>query len=373
MGSADAAQSEPAHAIDDVPRGVAAVLEPTIHPEVSVVIPVKNSQQTIRATVDALLAQDYPALAEVLVVGDVGDETWQSLTDVTDPRLVILEHEEVAGKREPATKRDEGLRKARGQILALADSDIVMDSDWLSRAVELLIAQDGGVVCGGMRAVHTSFWARFVDSNTVAAKTPRVPRSYQVTAANFGKYGRKPPITANTIMARDVYDDCPMDDEWGYGYEDYEWFWRVASAGHQILYAAGLTGAHHHRRSFRALAWEYKISANGCANFIRAYPESPLARKRLRQAVLLPLVAACAAAGAAVLAASGAWMILVAAAAALAAGAVISEVVRVRKLEGVAYALAGLALGSLFVLRLCWRLGRSWRPEMPGRRLGRRH
>lgn len=352
----------------DVARGPA----PMVLPEVSVVIPVKNSQRTIRSTVDALLAQDYPALAEVIVVGDVGDQTWRALADIIDARLVIIEHEETPGKREPAVKRDVGLRKARSEILALADSDIIMDRDWLSRAVAMLLEQGGGVVCGGMRAAGTGFWPRFVDGSTLAAKTPRVRRTYEVTAQNFGKYGRKPPVTANIVMARDVYEDCPMNDRWDYGYEDYEWFWRIARTGHQILYAAGLTGAHYHRNNFRALAREYQISANGCANFIRAYPDSPLARKRRWQAVLLPVAALGAVGGAAVVVTAGHGVILLAAGCALAAGFAIREVMRARRIEGVAYAMAGLALGFVFVFSLCWSLASPKRPKRtPRHRLSR--
>jgi glycosyltransferase involved in cell wall biosynthesis/4-amino-4-deoxy-L-arabinose transferase-like glycosyltransferase len=325
-------------------------------PEVSVVIPVKNSQHTIRATVDCLLAQEYPALAEIIVVGDVGDPTWQALADETDPRLLIVEHEEIPGKREPAIKRDVGLRKARGEILALADSDIMMDPDWLSRAVALLIAQRGGVVCGGMRSADDNFWGRFVDGNTLAAKTPRVPRSYKVTARNFGKHGRKPPITANAVMTREVYDNCPMDHAWAFGYEDYEWFWRIARAGHQIFYASGLTGAHHHRRSFRALCREYKISAHGCAEFIRAYPDSPLARKRRKQAVVLPLAAFAALLGAGSAARIGYGALVMSLVVLGGIFLTAREVFRSRRLEAVAYPVAGLALGTLFTAGLGWRL-----------------
>jgi succinoglycan biosynthesis protein ExoA len=364
MGSTEALVSVVLDLVGAV-RDTGAVLEPGVPPDVSVVIPVKNSQRTIRSAVEALLAQDYPALAEVIVVGDVGDRTWQAIADITDPRLVVIEHEEAPGKREPATKRDVGLRKARGQVLALVDSDITMDRDWLSRGVLLLSAQQGGVVCGGMRAVTDTFWSRFVDGNTLAAKTPRVPKSYRVTVGNFGRHGRKPPITANVLMARRVYDDCPMDDNWDYGYEDYEWFWRVASSGHEILFAAGLDGAHHHRQSFRALAREYQVSANGCAAFIHAYPDSPLARKRRRQAVLLPSLAAIAVAGATAAVISGYRLTLLVVASAAAAGLVTREIALARRLEAVAYVLAGLALGSLFVFSLCWRLVRSARVAVP--------
>jgi len=362
IGDTDSWPSVLASATDGEWGDDARLLEPTVLPEVSVVIPVKNSQRTIRTTVDALLTQDYPALAEIIVVGDVGDQTWQALADVTDPRLVIIEQEQMPGRREPADKRDAGLRKARGQILALVDSDINMDQDWLSRGVTLLTEQQGGVVCGGMRAITDSFWTRFVDGNTLAAKTPRVPRSYQVTTAHFGGHRRKPPVTANVLLSRDVYDDCPMDETWGYGYEDYEWFWRIARSGHRILYAAGLDGAHHHRRSFRALAGEYRVSAEGCAHFIRAYPDCPLARKRRVQAVLLPLAGAGALAATAGVVVAGYGMILLVTASAAAATLAVREVILTRRLEGIGYVAAGLALGTLFVFSLSWRLARPGRP-----------
>jgi Glycosyl transferase family 2 len=365
-GGAGAAQSLALDGVSDL-CDAWPVLESGVPPDVSVVIPVKTSQRTIRSTVVALLAQDYPALAEVIIVGDVGDQTWQALADITDPRLLIIEHEDVPGKREPATKRDVGLRKASGQILALVDSDINMDRDWLSRGVTLLAGQQGGVICGGMRAVSDTFWSRFVDGSTLAAKTPRVPKSYRVTMGNFGKHSRKPPITANVLMARSVYDDCPMDDSWGYGYEDYEWFWRVVSTGHEILYAAGLEGAHHHRQSFRALVREYRVSARGCANFIHAHPDCPLARKRHRQAVLLPPLAAVAVAGAAAAIVSGYQATLLVAASLALGGLVTREVALARRLEAVAYVLVALALGSLFVFSLGWRLVRSARIAVPRR------
>jgi mycofactocin glycosyltransferase len=361
IGDTDSWPCVLAGATDGLWGDVTPDLATTVLPEVSVVIPVKNSQRTIRPTVDALLTQDYPALVEVIVVGDVGDQTWQALADVTDPRLLLVEHEQMPGRREPAAKRDVGLRKARGQILALVDSDINMDRDWLSRAVTLLTEQQGGVVCGGMRAITDSFWTRFVDGNTLAAKTPRVPRSYEVTSRNFGKHGRKPPVTANVVLSRDVYDDCPMDETWGYGYEDYEWFWRIARSGHRILYAAGLDGAHHHRRSFWALAGEYGVSAAGCARFIKAYPDSPLARKRRRQALLLPLAAAAVVAGAGVAVSSGHGIIPLVAVPTVATGITVRELVKSRRLEAVGYVVAGLALSSLFVFTLGWRLVNSVR------------
>ena len=102
--------------------------------------------------------------------------------------------------------------------------------------------------------------------------------------------GRKPPITANALFTRELYDHCPIDPSWSHGsYEDYEWFWRVTKAGYGICVCRELFGWHHHRRGLRALAKEYRRSSRGCAYFIRAHRDCPLARRRLRQVIILPL------------------------------------------------------------------------------------
>lgn len=334
-------------------------LAPWAAPTVSVIIPCKNNAATIRATVDSLLGQDYPALEEVILVGSTGDTTWRALAALDDPRLVMLEHEMTPGKRDPNVKRDNGLRKARGEVLALADSDIVMDADWLARAVPQLLVQGGGVVAGGMKRIHDTFWGRFVDRNVLAAKTPRVRRSYSVTAQNFGHHRTRPPITANAVFTRDVYDSCPLDVAWAYGYEDYEWFWRVAKAGHKIWFAGDISGAHHHRRRFRDLVTEYRRSAEGCSHFIRRHPDSPLATKRRRQAIGLPLAAA-AGLGCAVALASAGLSVPLGGVAALVAGLLMArEVASARRVEAAVYPYAGAALGVVFTWTLASKL--AWR------------
>lgn len=332
-------------------------------PTVSVVVPCRDSSATIRATVDALLGQEYPHLEEVILVGSTGDKTWIALADVTDPRLVLLEQEPVSGLRDPAVKRDKGVRKASGEVIALADSDIVMGPDWLRRAVGALIAQGGGVVAGGMRSIHDTFWGRFVDQNRLGAKTPRLTVPYMVTARNFGRHNRKPPITANVILTRDVYEDQPIDGTWMYGYEDYEWFWRVAKAGHRILFTDALTGRHHHRRSFRHLVTEYRRAAQGCARFIRTHPDCPLARKRRQQAFLLPLIGLTGLAAAGVASFQGQALPVAVAALAGLVYLMAREFASSRTAESLAYPFAGGMLGVVFTASVAQGLLSSHGPK----------
>ena len=329
-------------------------------PWVSVVIPCRNNAGTIGAAVRSLLDQNYPHLQEIILIGSPGDDTWDGLAGLDDPRLAIYELETPPGVRDANYKRDAAIRGTSGDLIALVDSDIVLPRDWMSRAVAALADSGASCVAGGMKSVHDSFWGRYTDSTWIGAKTPRITQSYMVTPADFGARGRKPPITANTLFTRELYDDCPIDPSWSHGsYEDYEWFWRVTSAGHGVYVCRELFGWHDHRRGMRALVKEYWRSSRGCAYFIRAHRHCPLAKRRLRQLFVLPLGAVLAAG--AVVTAVAAGHIIAVAGLLLGGTAVLAvhQISRSRNLESIAYPVVGLTLGLVFITGLAMHLLQS--------------
>jgi putative flippase GtrA/GT2 family glycosyltransferase len=326
-------------------------------PSVSVVIPCRDNERTIGAAVQSLLHQDYPRLREITLIGSPEDPTWTGLAGITDPRVSTWELEAPPGVRDANFKRDVAVRMTSGDLVALVDSDIVLPPDWLSRAVAALDDSGASCVAGGMRSVHDSFWGRYTDSTWIGAKTPRVAQPYTVTSTNFGAGGRKPPILANALFTRELYERCPIDPSWSHGsYEDYEWFWRVTKTGYGIRVCHDLFGWHHHRRGLRALTKEYRRSSRGCAYFIRAHPASPLARRRLRQAIGLPLAAITGAIGATVAAADGHSTAVAGLILGGAAVLTVHQVARSRSLESVAYPAVGLTLGLIFTTGLVTNL-----------------
>ncbi len=123
-------------------------------------------------------------------------------------------------------------------------------------------------------------------------------------------------------------------------------------ACHRILFSDQLTGRHHHRRSFRHLVTEYSRAAGGCAQFVKAHPDCPLARKRRQQATLLPITGL---AGLASLAAAAATGHALAALTVVAAGIGVlmaREFAHSRTAESLAYPLAGGTLGLVFTTSL---------------------
>ncbi len=330
-----------------------------IRPGVSVVIPCRDNQATIRETVLSLLDQDYQRLREIILIGSPGDPTFDALGGLRDERLICREVAAPPGIRDANFKRDAGVRMSTSELVALVDSDIVLPPYWVTRAVAALEGSGASVVAGGMRSAHDTFWGRFTDSTLVGAKTPRIPESYQVTRDDFGTRGRKPPITANALFPRALYRQCPIDPGWSHGsYEDYEWFWRITKAGHSIQVCRDLFGWHQHRRGLRAVAREYRRSSRGCAYFIRAHRDSPLARRRLGQVIAAPLAALAGAAVAAVAVLAGYAAPLGAVLLIGGAAMVTHQVAWSRRLESAAYPVVGAVMGLVFTVGLLTSLVR---------------
>jgi cellulose synthase/poly-beta-1,6-N-acetylglucosamine synthase-like glycosyltransferase len=322
------------------------------YPFVSVVVPVKNSQRTIGSLVDSLLAQDYPGKYEVILAGDVGDSTWEPIRNLleTEPKLRYLEMKTSGPGNDANLKRNRGLELASGEILALTDSDMVMPRDWISRGVEEM-AGGWHCVAGGMVSTHQDFWGRYVDANALGGKTPRIAKQYVVSAENFGGRGAKPPITANVFFSWQLLQDTGgLDENMRYTYEDYEWFWRVATCGYQTLMVPKLVAGHHHRQGVKNLTNEYWRSGRGCVDFIIRHPRCPLALRRRAQ---LPVVLATIVVGLGGLVAAAVtqdqwYLSTIVAIAAVFGGLGAFEAYKTHNLEAVMYPLITFLFGMVF-------------------------
>ncbi len=156
-------------------------------PLVSVVVPVLHDRPGIRACLEALLDQTYPPDRYEIIVADNGS------TDGT--RAVVEAFRARAGSRlslvvedwvrTSYAARNQGLRVARGEILAFTDADCVPSPTWLECGVRALRAE-GAAIVGG-RIVVTYRGARpnvyeYFDSAIRFNQRAYVDRHYAATA-----------------------------------------------------------------------------------------------------------------------------------------------------------------------------------------------
>lgn len=109
---------------------------PARDPLVSIVVPARNEERAIEATVRAFLAQSYSAF-EVIVVDDRStDSTAAILSRISDPKLSVVEGEEPPpGWLGKPWALHQGASHARGELLLFVDADIHYAPEALRAAV----------------------------------------------------------------------------------------------------------------------------------------------------------------------------------------------------------------------------------------------
>jgi putative flippase GtrA len=290
-------QAESPAALDDSESAAEVTLNlNNVLPMVSVVVPVRNSQGTIRRLVQSLLDQDYLKLGgemEIIIVGSVGDKTWGPIRDFIDEAQVLaFEARIVADGRDANPKRNIGLSRARGKVLALTDSDMEMPINWVSTGVAMLHEHQVPVVAGSMVSLGNGFWSDYVDRNAFGSKTPRMTKPYLITGETLGRPGYKLPITANVFLDREVFESVGgLHEQFTQTYDDYVWFRDIVVAGHHVWCDARLAAYHRHREGFRSLLREYWSAGCGLMDYMALFPGDGFSRTRGRQLSLLLYIA----------------------------------------------------------------------------------
>lgn len=111
------------------------------NPQVSVIMPVYNSEKTIRYSIASVYAQSFKEW-ELIVINDCSnDKSCQVIKDMeaTQSRIRLLSNESNKGV---AYSRNKGIAVSRGTWLAFLDSDDLWRDDKLEKQVRLMKERD---------------------------------------------------------------------------------------------------------------------------------------------------------------------------------------------------------------------------------------
>lgn len=114
-----------------------------LKPFVSIVIPNHNNASTIGLCLDAACASDYPEF-EVIVVDDCSSDNSTEIINRYPCRLLQLPEHGGASKA-----RNTGAENSRGELLFFIDSDCLVRTDTLTKAVSAFRQNGPDVVLGG--------------------------------------------------------------------------------------------------------------------------------------------------------------------------------------------------------------------------------
>ena len=101
---------------------------------ISVVIPLFNKQDSIRSTIESVLAQSFRDFELIVVDDGSTDGSVDVVKAINDPRIRLIEKQNGG----VSSARNEGIRNASYEYVAFLDGDDLWDSDYLREIVHLI-------------------------------------------------------------------------------------------------------------------------------------------------------------------------------------------------------------------------------------------
>jgi len=212
-------------------------------PFISAILPTYNRCDVVETTLRRLLAQDWPEdRFELLVCDNSSDETpdmVRRLADEAPGRVVLVASDE----RLPAVKRNQGLHRARGELVLFMNDDVWVGPDFFAEHAASHAAHDEPVAVLGhveqsAQMPPTPFieWYQPFAYHEIADRADR-PVSYRYH------------WSMNLSLPRQVLLDRNLlfHEDWAHiGHEDVELGWRWTQAGYEVIYNPRATGEHYH-------------------------------------------------------------------------------------------------------------------------------
>ncbi len=142
-------------------------------PEISVIVPVYNTEEYLRRCIDSILAQTFTDF-ELILVDDGSTDNSGKICDEyaqTDKRVRVF-HNENGGV---SSARNFGLDMAQGKYIMFSDSDDVVSQYWISRLMEHL-------------DVDTLAVGGYCNSKEKLGQVFNLKISYKVSSQEYYKY-----------------------------------------------------------------------------------------------------------------------------------------------------------------------------------------
>lgn len=157
--------------------------------KVSVITVCRNSEKTLKDTIESVLNQTYPNIEYIIVDGKSVDTTIE----------IIKKYEPLfQGRMRYISEKDKGIynamnkgiRMAKGQLIGILNSDDYYESDAVETAVNNMDSDPFQVIYGYMQVLEKDTKKRIVKDNHKNLKNEMIPHpTCFITRKTYQKYG----------------------------------------------------------------------------------------------------------------------------------------------------------------------------------------
>lgn len=187
--------------------------EPGINPLVSAVLPTFNRAWSLKRAIDSVLTQDYPYI-ELIVIDDGSTDQTSSILKSYQNRIKIIRQSNSG----VSAARNAGIREAKGELIALLDSDDAWKSQKVSCQVTFFNDNPEALICQ-----TEEIWIR--NGKRVNPKIKHQKPSGMI----FKKSLNLCLVSPSAVMMRtDLFKEKGMFDETFTVCEDYDLWLRVS-------------------------------------------------------------------------------------------------------------------------------------------------
>ena len=210
-------------------------------PKASIIVPAYNAEQYIRKTLDSILDQSFQDFELIIIDDGSSDETAKIIAQYDDSRIRYY-HQENSGK--PAIPRNRAIKKARGELIFIFDSDDIMLPDKLATTIESMeLAPLAGLAFTGFACIderdkvtNPDFLAPYQTLHSLE-KTTVSKNAYLINAkeALKGLAISNYLGTSGVAIRREVFEQLGGFDEEVRNSDDYL-MWQAVASRYDFLY-----------------------------------------------------------------------------------------------------------------------------------------
>ena len=254
--------------------------EPEPAPRLSVIMPVRNADDTLAQALDSVLSQDYDGDIEVIVADGSGTaETAEIVSRRPSVRIVANPRKTIGFGINLA------IQEASGDILLRCDAHSFLPEGYMRRAVETLRRTGAANVGGRQVPVGTTFFQRAV---AIAMTSP-----IGAGDARYRLGGKEGPVDTVYLgtFRRDALAAVGGFDPSFLHNQDYEVNWRLREGGELVWFDPELTVEYRPRSTLQELARQYFHYGRWKSAVLFRHPGSLRSRHLAAPALLLGLIA----------------------------------------------------------------------------------
>jgi len=234
--------------------------------DISVIVPTYNSRDVLARTLQAVLAQDFPADRYEVIVLDDGstDGSEELVRRLENPARLTYHWRENQGR---SAARNAGARLARSPVLLFLDADVRPSAGFLAGHVRHHLVHQRTGVQGRTLQDPESLTTTFMRATSLlpdlTIRRRQALSPVHVITRNFS-------VTAEAFWEVGGFDEAFV----GYGWEDIELALRLRHAGVRLEYEPEALAYHHHVQRLEDLLPKLRQAGEGAVYFWQKHGRS---------------------------------------------------------------------------------------------------